>query len=108
MTKTKVTPTMPNLPSNDEITRFDGIQIGFIDVKNAKSKFARLSTFKPFSVDSLWEKNNMCLIANNNVRLSLSITVLNMLDISTVHNILVFLHHIAGLPFTGLELKIHA
>ena len=52
----------------------------------------------------------MCLIANNNVRLSLSITVLNMLDISTVlvHYILVFSHHIAGLPFTGLELTIHA
>ncbi len=27
MTETKVSPTLPNLPSNDEITRFDGTHI---------------------------------------------------------------------------------
>ncbi len=32
-TKTKVSPTVPNLPSNDEITRFDGTTLKSLQLK---------------------------------------------------------------------------
>jgi hypothetical protein len=34
MTGTKSSPTVPNLPSNDEITRFDGIRLGSHMLRN--------------------------------------------------------------------------